>query len=153
MDYGMVLIGHLYSGAEFTVWHRLLKKLLVLIKKAKVPWTVWKQFGDVDIVRENWDAMNRYMSHVNETQYDHDRLTAENRNYQWADWLSYEPLESCSGKAWDKGGLLPDAKAYWNFLSASYWAIDARMMGDMAAAIGPLRSDLDDRRSVCSCSR
>ena len=101
-----------------------------------VPWTVWKQFGDVDIVRENWDAMNRYMSHVNETHYDHDRLTAENRNYQWADWLSYEPLESCSGKAWDKGGLLPDAKAYWNFLSASYWAIDARMMGDMAAAIG-----------------
>ena len=101
-----------------------------------VPWTVWKQFGDVDIIKENWDAMNRYMNHVYETKYDHESLAAENTGYQWADWLSYEPLESCSGKAWGKDGLLPDAKAYWNYLSASYWAIDARMMGDMASAIG-----------------
>jgi len=101
-----------------------------------VPWTVWKQFGDVGIINENWESMNRYMSHVHETRYDHDRLAAENTNYQWADWLSYEPLESCSGKAWDKNGLLPEAKAYWNYLSASYWAIDARMMGDMAIASG-----------------
>ena len=101
-----------------------------------VPWTVWKQFGDSEIIKENWEAMKRYMRHVNDTKYDHDQLAAENTNYQWADWLSYEPLESCSGKAWDKDGLLPEAKAYWNYLSASYWAIDAHMMSDMASAIG-----------------
>ena len=101
-----------------------------------VPWTVWKQFGDKDIINENWEAMDRYMKHVFETKYDHDKLSAENTNYQWADWLSYEPLESCSGKAWGKDGLLPEAKAYWNYLSASYWAIDAHMMGDMASASG-----------------
>ena len=101
-----------------------------------VPWTVWKQFDDTEIVKENWDAMERYMRHVNESKYDHEALKAEHQDYQWADWLSYEPLESCSGKAWDQSGLLPDAKAYWNYLSASYWAIDASMMVDMAAAAG-----------------
>ncbi len=101
-----------------------------------VPWTVWKQFGDRDIIDENWEAMNRFMRHIYETKYDHEQLTAENTNYQWADWLSYEPLESCSGKAWGKDGLLPEAKVYWNYLSASYWAIDAGMMYDMALATG-----------------
>ena len=101
-----------------------------------VPWTVWKQFGDISIIHENWEAMDRFMQHVNATKYDHRTLAAENGNYQWADWLSYEPLESCGGGAFDKNGPLPDAITYWNYLSASYWAIDAAMMRDMAAATG-----------------
>lgn len=106
-----------------------------------VPWTVWKQFGDTEIIEESWESMEKFMSHVNETKYDHNALKAENGNYQWADWLSYEPLESCSGKAFGndaKGnrGPYPDAVEYWNYLSASYWAIDAGMMRDMAAATG-----------------
>lgn len=52
------------------------------------------------------------------------------------DWLSYEPLESCSGLAFSPQGPLPDAVSYWNYLSASYWVIDAFMMRDMAAATG-----------------
>ena len=100
-----------------------------------VPWTVWKQFGDTEIINENWESMNRFMNHVNDTKYDHTALSGENGNYQWADWLSYEPLESCSGRAFDNGPK-PDAITYWNFLSASYWAIDASMMADMAAATG-----------------
>ena len=101
-----------------------------------VPWTIWKQYADTDIVNENWDAMERFMMHVNETRYDHKRLQAENYNYQWADWLSYEPLESCGGGAFDGNGPLPDAINYWNYLGACYWAIDAGMMRDMAAATG-----------------
>ena len=101
-----------------------------------VPWTIWKQFGDTDIINENWESMLRYMTHINETRYDHNVLSAENGNYQWADWLSYEPLESCSGIAFEHGKPKPDAIDYWNYLSASYWAIDAGMMADMAAATG-----------------
>lgn len=33
-------------------------------------------------------------------------------------------------------GPLPDAVSYWNYLSASYWVIDAFMMRDMASATG-----------------
>jgi len=101
-----------------------------------VPWTVWKQFADKEIINENWEAMESFMKHVNDTHYDHETLKEENSNYQWADWLSYEPLESCSGKAFKDGQPLPDAITYWNYLCASYWAIDAEMMCDMANATG-----------------
>ena len=106
-----------------------------------VPWTIWKQFGDTGIVDENWESMDLFMNHINDNKYDHIALSAENGNYQWADWLSYEPLESCSGSAFGhdkkgKWGPLPEAIEYWNYLSASYWVIDAGMMRDMAAATG-----------------
>lgn len=101
-----------------------------------VPWTVWKQFGDGVIIDENWDAMDRFMNHINDTHYDHETLSKENKNYQWADWLSYEPLESCSRASHEKGKPKPEAIIYWNYLSASYWVIDALMMRDMAKATG-----------------
>ena len=106
-----------------------------------VHWTVWKQFGDNKIIDENWDAMDKFINYVNDTKYDHATHAAENGNYQWADWLSYEPLESCGGgiNMTDKSGKTvrrPEAIVYWNYLSACYWAIDADMMADMAAATG-----------------
>ncbi len=101
-----------------------------------VPWTVWKQFGDKQVVDENWESMNLFMNHIYETKYNHESLVGENGNYQWADWLSYEPLESCGGGIYDNGKLRPEAVSYWNYLSASYWAIDAGMLADMAVATG-----------------
>jgi len=105
-----------------------------------VPWVIWKQFGKTDIIEENWDAMNRFIDHVVETRYDHEAIKDECANYQWADWLSYEPLESNSGACYSKDGavkkLRPEAVAYWNYLGASYWLIDSEMLRDMAAATG-----------------
>lgn len=101
-----------------------------------VPWTVWKQFGDNTIVSENWEAMEKYMAHVNETKYDAVALKEENGNYNWADWLSYEALESCSGRAFQNAETRAQAGEYWNYLGACYWALDAGYMRDMAAAAG-----------------
>ena len=101
-----------------------------------VPWTIWKQFGDTAIVNECWDAMVRYAKHIADTKYDHSVLAKENGNYQWGDWLSYEPLESCGGSAFKDGKPLPESVEYWNYLGASYWLIDASMMADMAKATG-----------------
>ena len=106
-----------------------------------VPWTIWRQFADNSIVDESWESMEKFMTHIAETKYDHNALAAENGNYQWADWLSYEPLESCEGLAFERDArgrsqVKPDAISYWNYLCASYWAIDAGMMRDMAAATG-----------------
>ena len=107
-----------------------------------VPWTIWRQFDDTAIIDENWEAMDRFVTRVDETRYDVDANKAENGNYQWADWLSYEPLESCGGGAFEprrENGRrvpLPEALRYWNYLSACYWAMDALMMRDMAAATG-----------------
>lgn len=99
-----------------------------------VPWTIWKQFGDRTIIDESWESMEKFMTHVNETKYNHQVLIKENRNLQYGDWLSYEPLESCSRTALDGRTPKPEALDYWNFLSASYWAMDAHMMADMARA-------------------
>lgn len=106
-----------------------------------VPWTVWKQFDDTKIVDDNWDAMEKLMNHINETKYDHKALVSENGDYQWGDWLSYEPLESCGGGIYtqDANGktvIKPEAYEYWNYLSACYWAMNAGMMRDMAKATG-----------------
>ena len=101
-----------------------------------VPWTIWKQFADKEIINENWEAMEKFIQHINETKYDHQTLIGENGNYQWADWLSYEPLESCGGGAFDEHGPKKDAVDYWNYLSLNYWMMDAQMMKDMAAATG-----------------
>ena len=101
-----------------------------------VPWTVWKQFGDKEIVAENWDSMELFMKHVNDTKYDHAALVSENGNYQWADWLSYEALESCTGKAFVNAETRKQAETYWSYLGGCYWAIDAGMMRDMAADTG-----------------
>lgn len=106
-----------------------------------VPWVVWKQFNDTAIIHDNWDAMTKFMDHVSEHKYDHHSLSAENSDYQWADWLSYEPLESCGGGIYtsDASGKItirPEAYDYWNYLSANYWLTDAEMMRDMAEATG-----------------
>jgi len=101
-----------------------------------VPWTIWKQFGDKQIIDENWEAMEFFMNHVNDTKYDHVALREENGNFQYADWLSYEALESTSGQCWGPNGVRPEAVHYWSYLSASYWALDATYMADMAKATG-----------------
>ncbi len=101
-----------------------------------VPWVVWKQFGDTAIIDECWDSMALFMKRVDDTKYDHNTLKSENGNYQWADWLSYEPMESHSKQYLLTGTkqINPDAIEYWNFMSACYWAMDASMMADMATA-------------------
>ena len=100
------------------------------------PYQVWKQFGDTKILVDNWAAMERFMARVNETKYDYDSTKGENGGYQWADWVGYEDLESCGGRAWKDGKLRPEARLYWNYLGACYWLWDAQMMETMAAAIG-----------------
>ena len=99
-----------------------------------VPWTVWKQFGDNAIVDENWAAMEKYVNHLNETKFDHQAVKDENHNYNWADWLSYEALESCSGRAFQDAATRRQAEEYWSYLGGCYWLLDARMMAEMARA-------------------
>ena len=101
-----------------------------------VPWTVWKQYGDASIVDESWDSMEKFMAHVNEGKYSHEFMKAENGNYNWADWLSYEALESCSGRAFESPETRKQAEQYWSYLGACYWALDAGYMKDMAAHTG-----------------
>ena len=102
-----------------------------------VPYTMWRQFGDTSVVEQNWDSMKRYMALIDRTKF----TSPVAMGHQWADWLSYEKLESCGGGAYDKGpdgGRIPkeDAKTYWQYLGGCYLTWDARMMAEMAKAAG-----------------
>ena len=101
------------------------------------PWVIWKQYNDTEIIEESWASMELFVDYINSTKYDHDAHLDENQGKQYADWLSYEPLETYS-VYYSKEVEVDKAEivGYWNFLSASYWAIDARCMADMAAATG-----------------
>ena len=99
-----------------------------------VPYTVWKMFGDEAIIRENYDAMARFVRKLDETKYDLEPKIG----YNYADWLSYETFETCGNKfgGWEKWGKDPDAMNYRRYLAACYWLYDARLMAQMAQAIG-----------------
>jgi len=89
-----------------------------------VPYNVWKQFGDTEIVDQNWEAMERHVDRCAATQYQMKNVGVEVHNFQVADWLSYEHV---AGR---------DRVNYWNYLGACYWLWDARMMRAMAAGTG-----------------
>ena len=95
-----------------------------------VPWTVWRQYNDTEIVRENWDAMVKFVKKLDETKYDYDWRPS----WIYADWLSYERYETWSG--WHRWRKDPGAKAFRRYLAACYWLYDARLMVEMGEAIG-----------------
>lgn len=102
-----------------------------------VPYQIWKQFGDTSIIEENWSAMEKFMAHLAETKMDYDTIEKECDGFQYADWLSYENFESCSGRGcWSKKKIAPKARDYFSYLGACYWLWDSEMMATMAKAIG-----------------
>lgn len=116
-----------------------------------VPYQIWKQFGCRQIVDENWAAMRCFMKHVHETRYDHEAVKKESNGRQWADWLSYEALESRGGGAFvDKERKIAKQEAivYWNYLGACYWLWDAQMMATIAAATGRDASEYKEMAEV-----
>ena len=98
-----------------------------------VPWTSWKMTGDKSILEKNWDAMVRFVNFQQKTKY----RTAESAdgNYQWADWVSFEKYESCSGRGWKDKKLLPETLTYWDFLAGCYWLWNAQRMSEMSTAL------------------
>ena len=105
-----------------------------------VPYTMWRRYGDATILKENWDAMVKFVDAVSRVRY----TNAEScQRHQWADWLSYEPYETNSGKANGRGlqgaaqkEAVRLSRQYWKYLGGCYWLWDARMMSEMAAALG-----------------
>ena len=106
-----------------------------------VPYEIFKLFNDTQIVKENWASMEKYMDRLNATRGENSKIIEENYSYQWADWLSFEDLESSTGRillpgeGWN-GKKRPEAILYWDYLYACYWALDADMMAAMAKGVG-----------------
>lgn len=97
-----------------------------------VPYVAWRQSGRLEMMAEHWDSMTRFMDWLRNNRYAKERAL----EYQWADWLSYEDYESCANKFKKDGRILPEAALYWKYLGGCYWLMDARMMAEMARALG-----------------
>ena len=84
-----------------------------------VPWYVYRCYGDTRIIERHYEAMNRWMKYMADSNADHIRNKLRNNDY--GDWLSI------------------DAETPKDLLATAFWAYDAKLMSDMAEAIG--RSD------------
>ena len=96
-----------------------------------VPHVLWLRYGDATVVRDNWESMKRQMARVARTRHE-----LQPGCFQYADWLSYEKYQPCGIPRSQRVNPTPDCRLYWNYLGACYWLQDARMMRDMAAAMG-----------------
>ena len=104
-----------------------------------VPYTMWRQFGDVGAVNVNWDAMARFLANLDKSNW----TTPENER-QCVDWLSPAMYEGhrrgwgskfCKNPFWD-GETNADERQYWDMLGACYHIWDLKMMVEMAKATG-----------------
>ena len=78
-----------------------------------LPWTAYIQYRDKRVLSENWDAMQRYMQHLEATYPDH--LWT---NKAYGDWLAI-------------GSHTPRT-----LIGTAFWAYDATLMAQMADALG-----------------
>jgi len=81
-----------------------------------IPWTTWMQYGDRAIVEHNWQAMQRFLDFIAKSNPDFIRKNGVGPNF--ADWLA------------------PDNRTDKDLLATAYWALIARMMEQMAHAVG-----------------
>jgi alpha-L-rhamnosidase len=81
-----------------------------------VPWLMWQRYGDRRLVERHWDAMERYMAYL--LRHNPDLLWTARRGNDYGDWLSV-------------GADTPR-----DVLATAYWAYDAKLMSEMARALG-----------------
>jgi alpha-L-rhamnosidase len=81
-----------------------------------VPWTTWMQYGDKAAIEQNWDAMQRWMEFIQSRNPDFLRTKGVGPNF--ADWLA------------------PDGNTNKDLLATAYWSLIAKMMSEMAHAVG-----------------
>lgn len=81
-----------------------------------VPYVTWKQTGDIKIVEDSWDAMEKWSRFVLEANPDY--LWMKRRGNDYGDWV---PADSTTDK---------------DLIACSYWAYSTRLMIEMANALG-----------------
>jgi len=81
-----------------------------------VPWTIYKVYGDTRIIETHFAAMEKWMDFL--LKYNPDFLRRNRLNNNYGDWLSI------------------NADTPKDLLATAYWAADAKMMAEMARAIG-----------------
>ena len=81
-----------------------------------IPYTTWLQYGNRQIIKQHWNAMERWMEFIQNANPNFLREKGVGPNF--ADWLA------------------PDEHTDKTLLASAYWALIADMMSKMAHAVG-----------------
>lgn len=81
-----------------------------------LPYDTWQMYNDTKLLNEMWDSMEQWMKFIGEANPNF--LWLERRGNDYGDWV---PADSKTDK---------------DLIATAFWAGDARMMSEMATAIG-----------------
>lgn len=91
-----------------------------------IPWNIYLMYGNKDVLREHFDAMEKYMNWL-ANNHDGD-IEHAGPDINYGDWLAYDECDK-------------------RYLSVAYYANDAMLMSKMSAA---LSESTDDKFSIKS---
>jgi alpha-L-rhamnosidase len=80
-----------------------------------IPYSIWLQYGDTAVVEQAWPAMERWMDNI--LQHNPNYLRQQHLGNNYGDWLA------------------PDENTPKDLIGTAYWALIAREMAEMAAAL------------------
>ncbi len=80
-----------------------------------IPYATWLQYGDRSVIEQAWPAMERWMDHILADNPNY--LRQQNLGENYGDWLA------------------PDPNTPRDLIGTAYWALIAREMTEMAAAV------------------
>lgn len=86
-----------------------------------LPWYTWQRYGDLQVIEDNWESMNRHVQFVLEHNPDYLWL---NRRGEYGDWL-------CVDARFNGDPTTPH-----ELIATAYWAHDLDLLAQMADAIG-----------------
>ena len=86
-----------------------------------IPWANWRQYGDTAELATHWDAMERYLAFIADSNPGF--LWTRRKSVEFGDWL---PAGSTT--SWGQTNT--------DLISTAFWAYDASLMAQMARAIG-----------------
>jgi len=87
-----------------------------------LPWTLYRQYGDTGVIDENWSAMVRWLEHIGAANPD--LIWRKKRGIDYGDWLAPDAVDP------------KDPTTPKDLIATAFWAYDAALMSQMAAATG-----------------
>jgi len=91
-----------------------------------LPWVSWQRYGDIGIIEQNWEAMNRYLQFILDNNPDH--IWRHKRGDDFGDWQAigsnhfYHPTDPPTTPL--------------DLIGTAYWAHSTRLLAEMSEAIG-----------------
>jgi alpha-L-rhamnosidase len=85
-----------------------------------LPWTVWRRYGDTEIIEENWQVMARYLQFVADSNPQF--IWRNDRGSDYGDWLALDAKN------------LVDATTPKDLVATAIWANSVACMAEMANA-------------------